>query len=71
MTNFNHFMSEKDNDSECPEADRHAWSPSSQTRRFGRDVAVEAFCKHCQQREWLVMTDKLFRTAQKQWEELN
>jgi hypothetical protein len=70
MSNFNHFMPEKYNDSTCSKADKHAWVPTAQTKRFGRDVAVEAYCKHCKDREWSIMAEDVWHRAQRQWKEL-
>jgi hypothetical protein len=68
MSNFNHFMPEAYNITECPGVDKHAWLPTSQTKRLASDIAVQVYCKHCKSREWSVMIESEFRLAQKQWE---
>lgn len=68
MSNFNHFMPEEHNITECESADKHAWLPTSQTKRLADDVAVQVYCKHCAGREWPVMIESKFRLAQRQWE---
>jgi hypothetical protein len=50
---------------------KHSWLPSGQTRAtIGSRVAIECFCKHCNQREWTEVSRSQFETLQKQWSEL-
>jgi hypothetical protein len=70
MSNFNHFMPKPYLEAECLDMSNHIWVPTAQTKRFGKDVAVQVYCKNCKAREWSVLAETDFRLAQRQWEVL-
>jgi hypothetical protein len=50
---------------------KHTWLPSGQSRAImGDQVALECYCKHCNQREWTQTSRFEFQMLQDYWKEL-
>jgi len=50
---------------------KHSWIPSGQSRAImGDQIAIECFCKHCDQREWTQTSRFEFEMLQDYWKEL-
>ena len=51
---------------------KHSWLPSGRTRALPEgNVAVECYCKHCNEREWSTVTQTQFIMLTEQWRELS
>ena len=50
---------------------KHAWVPSGQTKAlFDDKIAIECYCKHCNNREWTQTSRFEFEMLQDYWKEL-
>ena len=50
---------------------KHTWLPTGQVRAiFGDEIAIECYCKHCNQREWTQTSRFEFEMLQDYWKEL-